>query len=268
MAPVLTQNYPVAPAVQALKGTLLDAASVSDGIEWLDENGLFESYNCMRFEGTAEFCAPNNKDFDQAAGWVDGFRFAAYGGVSCAAIGLDQPKMLSSVREVFARGESTAVERALMATRFAADPTARWAAAPDLTPAGGAVDPKVGFAILEGYAASVYVGAPTLHVPRSIAALLLTTDGLVEDGNLLRTKMGAKVAAGAGYDYPNLGPTGAQAAAGEKWLYATGEVMVRRGPAEVRQAMAHTDNEVYVLGERGYVVAVDCFTAAVRVTLA
>lgn len=271
---VLTQNYLVAPAVTELQGTLLDAADVSDGIEWLDENGLFASYNCMSFEAAAEFCAPNNKTFDQAAAWQDGFRFAAYGGVSCSAIGLDQADMLSAVEDVFRRGESTAVERALMNTRFQADPfvapatEGRWLAPVDLTPVGGAVSPQVGVAILEGYASSVYVGAPTLHLPRTVASLLLGTQGAVLEEGEFTTKLGSKIAAGAGYDYPNLGPDGTGAPAGEKWLYATGEVVVRRGPAIVRQVMAHTDNEVYVLAERGYVAAVDCFTAAVRVTLA
>lgn len=265
---VLTQNFPVAPAVKELEGTLLDAATVSDGIEWLDENGLFESYNCMRFDASADFCGPNSKDFDQAASWQDGFRFAAYGGVSCSAVGLDQAEMLRAVRDVFERGESTAVERALMRTRFAADADGRWAAPVDLTPAGGPVTPGAGVALLEGYAASVYVGGPTLHIPRSIASLLLGTQGAVLDQGEFTTKLGSKIAAGAGYDFPNLGPDGAEATAGEKWLYATGEVVVRRGDPIVRQVMAHTDNEVHVLAERGYVAAVDCFTAAVRVRVA
>jgi hypothetical protein len=267
MAPVLTQNYVVAPPVEALKGTLLDAASVSDGLEWLHEDSVFETYNCMKFESAADFCTPTAKTFDQEAGWEDGFKFAVYGGVKCRAVGLDQNNMLRQVESVFQRGESTAVERALMETRFVAAAT-RWAAPTDVTPAGGAVSPEVGVGILEGYAGSVYVGAPTIHVPRSIASLLIGRQAAEFEGSEFRTQLGSKIAAGVGYDFPNTGPTGAAAAAGEKWLYATGGVAVRRGSSIVRQVMAHNDNEVYVLAERGYVVAVDCFAAAVRVTLA
>jgi hypothetical protein len=266
MTAVLSQNYVVAPTVETLKGTLLDAATVSDGIEWLNEADLFESYNCMKFEGAANFCAPSPKTFDQSSTWNDGFKFAAYGGVVCQSVGLDMSDMETQVRRVFEAGESTAVERALMGTRFKAL-ASNWPAPTDVTPAAGAVKPEVGAAILEGYAGNVYVGAPTIHVPRSIGSLLLSRLAARLDGTNFRTPLGSKIAAGAGYDFPNLGPTGAQAAVGEKWLYATGEVVVRRGPAEVRQAMAHNSNEVYVLGERGYVVAVDCFAAAVRVTL-
>ena len=266
---VTTATYPVAPAVVPLEGTLLDAASVTDDFAWLDGNDLFESYNCMKFDQSAEFCAPNTKTFDQGATWQDGFRFAAYGGAVCKAIGLDQGRMQSEVERVFKAGESTAVERALMETRFVADadPAARWAAPTDITPGGGAVAPEVGIALLEGYAASVYVGAPTLHIPRSVVSILAAKNGLDKNGRSFNTKLGSKIAAGAGYDFPNNGPTGAAAASGEKWLYATGSVVIGRGPAVIRQVMATDTNDVFVLAERGYIAAVDCFTAAVRVTV-
>lgn len=274
MTPV---RYPLAPTVSPLRGTLLAAAAVKDGIEWLDGEGLFPSFNCMKFETAADFCTPTSKTFDQSPVWQDGFRFAAYGGVVCKAIGLDEAEMLAEVERVFETGESTAVERALMETRFVASAT-NWAAPTDITPAGGAVAPQVGLALLEGYSGSVYVGAPTLHIPRTIASLLVGIDVLKLGGNtrdegrfgptgVLRTKLGSKVAAGAGYDYPNTSPTGVDAAAGEKWLYATGEVLVLRGPSIVRQVMEMSTNEVFVLAERGYIAAVDCFAAAVRVTV-
>lgn len=266
---VTTATYPVAPTVTPREGTLLDAATVTDDFAWLDGTGLFESFNCMKFEASADFCAPNTKTFDQGSVWQDGFRFAAYGGVVCKAIGLDQAEMERQVERVFQAGESTAVERALMETRFRADtdPANRWGAPVDLTPAGGAVKPEEGVAILEGYAASEYVGAPTLHLPVSITSIIASKSMVEKDGRVLRTKLGSKIAAGAGYDYPNYGPAGTEAAAGEEWLYATGEVVVTRGPAIVRQVMAHDTNEVFVLAERGYIAAVDCFTAAVRVTV-
>jgi len=265
---VTTATYPVAPTVTRRIGTLLDVATVRDGIAWQDGKSLYDTYNCMKFGAQADFCAPNTKDFDQAAGWVNGFRFAAYGGVLCKAVGLDLGRMESEVQRVFEAGESTAVERGLMDTGFTENTDADygWEAAEDVTPTG-TVTPQRGLAELEAYAASVYVGVPTLHLPIVVASLLAQTEVIKVEGNTMTTKMGSKVVAGAGYDYPNNGPTGAAAAAGSKWLYATGEVLVLRGPAEVRQAIDQTENDVYVLGERAYVVAVDCFTAAVKVTL-
>lgn len=273
---MVTATYPVAPTAVTRKGTLLDAATVTDDFAWLDGNDLFESYNCMRFQSEALFCAPNTKDFDQnGISWQNGIRFAAYGGLHCKAVGLDQAHMLSEVRRVFETGESTAVERALMAQRFTAGPdldpgagtSLAWEAPTDITPASGAVKPAVGVALLEGFAADNYVGAPTLHVPVTISSLVMLPLGLEYDGNGLRTKLGSKVAAGVGYDYPNLGQDGNPAAVGERWLYATGEVLVGRGPAEVRQQIDYSDNEVYVLAERPYIAVVDCFAAAVRVSV-
>ena len=267
-----TITYPMAPAVTPLKGTLLDAATVTNDFAWLDGRDLFDSYNCMEFQSSAEFCAPSPKEFDNVAGYQSGIRFATYGGVICKPMGLDQDRMKSEIERVFAAGESTAVEAALMAQRFVLndpDPeVSLWDAPVDITPAGGAVKPAVGIALLEGFASRNYVGAPTLHVPVTIASLILGVDGAEYEGRVLRTKMGSKIAAGAGYDLPNTGPTGAAAAAGEKWIYATGEVIVGRSAPEIHQVMAHEDNDVLVLAERGYIVAIDCFAAAIRVQIA
>lgn len=260
-----TAAYPIAPAVTKRRGTLLDAATVQSGIELLDGRDLYEHYNCLKFDAAAEFCGPNDKDLTDIGSWVDGFRFAAYGGITCKTLGGESPK--AKVEAAFEMGESAAVEKAFLEQRFRAnaDPTNGWAAPTDITPAAGAVKPAVGVALLEGYAGSVYVGAPTLHLPITIASLLLGVDGAVFEGDTLRTKTGSKVAAGAGYDFPNTGPTGAAAAAGEKWLYATGEVLVKQGEVITREAFDHTNNETVVLAERGYVASAECFVAAVRV---
>lgn len=266
--------YPEAPPVEPLKGTLLHAAAaVRDGIDFLEGDALWESFNCLRFDSFAEFCTPTTKDFSQAGSWVNGFRFAAYGGFSCNAIGLDEAEMLRKVRAAFEAGESTAVERALMSTRFQAttdldhngDPL--WDAPTDITPASGPVKPATGIALLEGYAANGYVGVATIHVPRTIASMILGVDGAEFSGDRLETKFGSRIAAGAGYDFPNLGPTGAAAATGERWLYATGAVVLLRGEPIIRQVMATGTNEVFVLAERPYIAAVDCFSAAIRVTV-
>lgn len=262
---VTVATYPLAPTTTPQRGTLLQTASVSDEFAWLDGTDLYDSYNCMTFRSAADFCAPNAKTFDNAIGWVDGFRFAAYGGAVCKAVGLDFERMVSEVRRVFEQGESVAVEQALMATRFIVGTD--WAAPEDITPAAGAVAPEVGIALLEGHAGPRYVGVPTLHVPRTIASLVLTRDVASFNGDRLETKLGSKLVAGSGYEYPNTGPTGAAAAVGERWLYATGEVLVTRSEPIVRQVVEYSDNDVFVLAERGYIAAVDCYAAAVRVTI-
>lgn len=272
---MITVTAPSAPTTTPLKGTLLNAATVIDSFEWANEINLFESFNCMKFREAAVFCGPNSKDLDQVAEWIDGFKFSAYGGLVCKSIGLDEAHMLAEAERVFNQGESAAVEAALMSTRFVdsadgadgdADPD-YWSAPTDITPAGGAVSIKAGIALLEGYASGNYVGIPTLHVPVAVGSLLLSERSAEWDGNILRSLWGSKVAAGAGYDFPNTDPDGVDAADGEKWLYATGEVLVIRGKTFIRQEMDRQTNEVFVLAERPYIAAVDCFTAAIRVTV-
>jgi hypothetical protein len=266
---VTTITYPSAPTLTKRNGTLLDAATVVDsGTSWLSDNeALFESFNCMDFGSSAVWCGPNAKTFSNSPGWSPGFRFAAYGGVTCRSVGFDQSSAESGTRAAFEVGESTAVERALMKTRFVAL-AGKWAVPTDITPAGGAVSVQAGIGLLEGYAGTKYAGAPTLHLPRVVVPMLNGTNSLSLEGGTLVTQLGSKVAAGAGYDFPNTGPTGAAAAAGERWLYATGEVLILRDDLVVQQELNRSTNDVVVLAERMYFAVVDCFTAAVKVKVA
>jgi hypothetical protein len=266
-----TATYPIAPEITPLEGTLLHAATVKDGIAWLDGQDLWPSSGGMTFGAAPAFCAPNTKNLDtNSLTWVSGFLFGAYGGFTCKPVGTSLEEMESNVREAFNRGESTAVERAFMQTRFRAAAgvnAGRWAAPVDITPAGGAQKPAVGLAMLEGHFASLYSGSPTIHMPRVIASLLLGVDGISVDGSALRTKLGSLIAAGSGYDYPNTGPTGANAAAGEKWMYASGPVFLGRSETTVRSNLNMSNNDGVVLAERAYIGATDGPVLAVRVTV-
>jgi hypothetical protein len=98
----------------------------------------------------------------------------------------------------------------------------------DLTPTPGtAVKPRYGQAILEGAFGDA---------PREVASVLKVE----KEGGALRTNLGTKVVAGAGYS--RRGPDGTLATAGKYWMYATGPVSVRRGslhivPEKVNQAV-------------------------------
>lgn len=198
-----------------------------------------------------------------ASSFQDAFSFAAYAGQVCKGIGYDEGS-LAEVQATFEANESVAVERALMQQRFVQNGVI-WAAPVDLTPAGGAVQPEVGLAILEGHASWNYAGSPTIHAPRSIGSLILARAAVERQGNVFLSKQGSKVASGGGYENPNQSPAGVAAPAGEKWMYASGEVSVYRGPVEAHNQMNRDTNEVFSLVERQYTVAVDCYTAAVRV---
>lgn len=195
-------------------------------------------------------------------GWPDGIRFAVYGGVDCKSVGNSLEHEHSELERAFLANESVGVEQAIMAQLFT-NP-----AATDITPAGGAVDPAVGLAILEGYASTHYAGVPTIHAPRTIGGLLWRSQVMVRVGNAFYSTQGSKVASGGGYQNPNNGPTGAAPAAGELWMYASGEVVVARGDLISQVAADQGNNSVIALVERAYVAGVDCFTAAIKVKVA
>lgn len=270
---VVKVSLPTQPAVTPRRSTILDVASVSTEFEWIDGvEPLWLSYNQMKFRDFVGFCVNVTPDFDQAAIWTPGFRFAVDGGLTCKAIGLDRAEMLSSATEAFEMGESIAIERALLQNRFVADveeyqgdPLDRWDSATDITTADTAVSIKAGVALLEGWMADNYVGVPTIHMTVTMASLLLAVDGIEWDGTMLRTGLGSKVVAGAGYDYPNSGPEGDDPEAGEGWMYASGEVWIGKGEVLPKQSMENSTNEVFVQVQRGYIAAVDGPVAAIRV---
>ena len=218
--------------------------------------GVVPSANSAVISATKSFAAFSD---------VSGFRFAVYGGLVCKAVGFETMDVSEAeVTRVFLNNESVGVEKAMMQTRFRASGTL-WGAPTDLTPAGGAVGPSVGLAILEGHAASRYAGTPTIHTSRTIGSLLWDKSKLTQRGEVYYSPQGSKVASGGGYEAVNTSPAGVAAPAGERWMYATGEVSLLRSEIKVEQVVNTTTNEVFVLGERLYVASVDCYTAAVRV---
>lgn len=213
---------------------------------------------------------PATKTFDADGSWQDAIQFAVQAGVICKMIGFDPSVATNDLERVFNNKESVAVARALMSQRFVDGGSANWDAATDLTPAGGAVDPVVGLAMLEGHASYSYAGIPTLHVPRTIASLLMNKyDAIEYSGDMLVTSLGSKVAADGGYEDPSNGPDGTNPTAGETWLYASGEVVITAGDPISQGGLdlveSGDSNRYRVLRERAYIAAVDCYTAAVRV---
>lgn len=261
---VVQPKHLTAPAITARPGELLDVATVVEGINWLDPTDLFESYNCLSTGSRAVWPCPTPggaKTFT-SPGWPDGIRFAVYGGVTCKGIGNSLEHEQSELAAAFAANESVGVEQALIHDLFTVP------AATDITPAGGAVSTAVALGLLEGYAAAHYAGVPTIHAPRTIGTLLFRDQVIERVGNSFVSKQGSKIASGGGYQNPNNGPTGAAPAAGELWMYASGEVVIARGEVISQVSLDQGTNEVIALAERAYVAAVDCFTAAIKVKVA
>lgn len=248
---------------------LAHATVVENGHFGLRNNeGLWPSYNCLDTLVPTALCPdPTATKTFSTVGWVPAFDFAVYGAVQCQAIGLDTNDQQAEVARVFGLNEGKGVEQALLLNRFVATDVGApvsWDAPVDLTPGVGTITPAAALAIMEGYAASVYAGQPTLHMPRAMASYL--NERIVWRGDKAYTASGSKVAIGGGYDSDQV-PTGT-------WdLYATGEVYVERSetldfhsyviPGDGSGAHGLTDNTVISMAERMYRVGVDCFTAKI-----
>ena len=266
------------PVVTPLSGGVLTHADIVEGLEGpVPPSGAFGlSFNCLETAVPTELCpTPTEPKEFEAPGTIDGFDFAVYGGLSCKPFGFDVETGLQEIERVFALKETRGVERALMETRFVLgpddDPGAgvanRWPAATDITPAGGAVSAKVGLAMLEGFAAGEYSGQPTLHIPYTVGSFLAGEQVIEAQGGKFYTRLGAKAAVSPGYGGPNNGPDGTEPTDGELWLYATGEVMVARSKSRSFSLHDQYTNDIYALAERRYIVAIDCFAAAIRVSV-
>lgn len=266
------------PTPEPLTSSVLDHAAVVDierfGLR--NNEGMWPSYNSIDTLNPVSICPDPFSGFKTfgLADWVTAFEFGLYGGTQCLAVGLDMADQKSETERVFEHNEGRGVEQMLRDVRFlpAGSDDVQWDDPVDLTPAKP-IPLQIAVALLEGYAATVYAGKPTIHMPRA-AVLILSGAGLVveRDGKFF-TKTGAKVAAGGGYDD--------DLSSGEWVLYATGEVYVERSSKIERQQHVLpgdgsgigsdenglSDNTVITLVERMYRVAIDGFVATVTATL-
>lgn len=285
-------EYPTAPQPEPIEGTLLNIVTPIES-----ENGrgripggigLFPSFNCLDTGfALGALCGPTDgSKFDEAVNpvWQDGLGFGAYGAVLCK---LEDPAVLrEGVERSYSRAESRIVEAAIMEGLFAAQAATSdlggWAAAEDITPTPGtAVDAVVGLGLLESHMGRHYAGKGILHMPRLVATVLDQRGALKMESSVLYTGLRTQVAAGPGYDLPNLGPDGDEPGAGEKWIYGTGAVSITRQKLPTREffnIFSQNDDELpnYISGldpndqgalaESLYLVSIDCYKAAVLVS--
>lgn len=286
------------PTTTPIPSSVIDHATVvtNPAFGLTNNVGLWVSYNCLEMATPTPMCpdplmandGSEAKSF-QFAPWIPGYEFAVYGGVQCSLVGLDEADQKREVERVFRLNEGKAIEQALLANRFVANTAAagtvgnaptEWDAPVELGEIPGVV---AAIGAMEGYAATIYAGVPTLHMPRAAISLAFAAGALVERGGKYFTKAGSKVAAGGGYDADGV-------PSGEVDMYVTGEVYVERageidihqyptGPGFITRQAAlpgydegddenlFTDNTMLVLAEQAYRVAVDCFVAKVTVAL-
>ncbi|MFI0975282.1 cupin [Streptomyces californicus] len=265
-----------APLPHGILGACTDIRDVKDthellGIEWL-------ALGCCPVNVWRDPCLEDESPGDESPGARPRKQFCrpatehadpitVYAGAECSTIGWTYAEARGHAGAPLALGEQEAVEAGFWTSKLAMT-------AVDLTPAAVRLGQAAlqGVATLEGCLAESYGGRGVLHVPAGAAALLGCCNLLSEDpatGNL-RTLAGNCAIIGAGYSAMNTGPGGIPAEPGTAWLYITGPVVIRRGPAETipdrpGPSVNTRNNDREVLVERTYVVGTTCTVCAVQV---
>jgi hypothetical protein len=259
-----------APTVEPAPGGLLRAFPPVDFTNPIMGRfgSYYESENCGEIVNSLEdaaeqLCGPTaEKEFDEGRGdLVFSDIHTVYAGKTCNLVGgfvqNDAQRLAERKLELTS---SIALERHLWSAVFAER-------AEDLTPAGGAVKPKRGLAILEEYAGERYGVVPVVHGGRQVSVYLAGETLLNDDADQAAATGGALYVNGGGYS-SKVGPGGVVAGPNEAWLYITGWITISRGElVSPGTVITPKKNLGYVLAERTYNTTVECLVGAIRVTL-
>jgi hypothetical protein len=232
----------------------------------------YESPFCELPVGYDVTCEPGTtKVFDGAYNVVTGDPFVVMATAVCAPVGLGEDRANRLVVDRLKAGEQAAVEDIFSRGTFGQAPSlANNASATTLTAAANVVN---ALGALESWLYARYGPAGTLHIPAVAAAEVMAVTGVRYDtaSGIWLTAMGTKVSFG---NYSGLTAAGAAPAAGHTTFYITGQVTIWRDSdsdifvAPYGQVLNRSTNQAYMLAERNYVLAFDCFVAAIDVDLA
>ena len=238
---------------------------------------LWDPSGCGAARGYPAECdvTPPSKTFDANTPEQDALPFVVYATINCGSAGYTTDYLQAKVRRKLTAVEQTGVEEAVWSGAIggsgalANKPTIIGATAGFHTNLGTAADLPTGISMLEDYASFAYGYVPTIHAEARVAAFMDELRLVHKDGPLLRTALGSKLAFGGGY--PGTSPAGVAAVAGHAWLYVTGQVTLWRASdvfvAPPEQVLDRALNQYNLIAEREWLAAIDCFVAAVDVTL-
>lgn len=215
---------------------------------------------------------PADKHVPKGVPYVSATPFTVFHGFNCMPVGFSQAEIEDRARQALALGEQYAVENTYMLGTEGNTPKLVDAAVTSVLNGGTVVDPVLAIALLEKAIHGVYGGEGVIHAPRSVLPGLFARHMVEKEGSRLVTRLGTRIAAGAGYDLGNVSPAGAAPSAGAAWMYATGPVGIWRSepflnPDTIAAALNRGTNQLEVLVERTYVVSHEAGCWAVLVDL-
>lgn len=271
--PIAPPLYVQAPATTPARYGLIDAANIIaeqnprflNGIEYIPAS-------CGSAKLHMRDCLPD-PDADLAfdgtiPGMITAHPITVYNDFKCKL--LTDEERLKYAREALAGGEQTAIERALWSdvSLIEDSPSPRLMGAQTDVLTADAVSLVTGISMLERELRENYGGVGVIHAPVEVAGPAAKEQQIRWEQSKPVTTLGTRYSFGA---YPNSDKTGAIAAEGTAWLVGTGAVNLRRSETKMVGNFAESvdpiTNEIHALAERTYVVAWECVTAAVLVTL-
>lgn len=203
---------------------------------------------------------------------IEGLPFVVYSTLECSTVGLanwGEARVKQWLYEQLRAGEQAVVERAFSDSAAGLSPGLT--GNPNAVNLGSASGITEGLSILESWLYERYGLPGIIHAPSAVAAYFNNAYLMEKDaGGVWRTGMTTAISFG---NYSGYGPTGQVPTAGSTWLWITGQMAIWRTPdAELFTPpmgglINQSTNVITTIMEREYVLAFDCFVAAVEVAL-
>lgn len=223
------------------------------GVHW-------EALTCAPADGLSDPCPPGGdaiglpKNLTEGGEHASAAPFTIYGHYTCSPVGHPIGFAQDRAVEHLVVREEARVEQALWTGDLGNGGFA--AGATDL---GSDLSPEAAVAALEVWIAQTYGSLGVLHTDRGTATLLIEAGVVKPSGNTLYTVLGTPVVAGAGYPAEGL-------------IHATPALMGYRsevfpGASPTSAGFDHSQNDLYAVAERTYVIGWDpCGTAVAGVS--
>lgn len=217
-------------------------------------------------------CPPitGTKTFDAVEASVSGAPFAVLATYTCGSIGFSFEEAKQRARTRLTLREQTAVEQRLWSGTSGTLGTITGLFR-NATNLGSAGCPVEAIELLEQALADNDVPGGMIHARPGMSAHL-TNNYLIHYQNLnsraLSTVIRTPLVFGRGYD--GSGPTGQAPDASTEWMYASGRVIVWQDPEifvpPPGEVLDRSTNQLSLVAERVYAVAVECGVWAIQVT--
>lgn len=237
--------------------------SIGGGVQYVpnvcEDDFFLINMDCPPITGTKTF---SGVEFP-----ISGAPFTVMTSYTCGSIGFSFDEVEQRVRTRMMLQEQKAVEKRLWSGSSGAlgTITGLFANAPVL---GAAACVTEALEMLEQQAADQGLVAPIIHA-RSGMAAHFAQGHLVEKVGRQRVTSSLGTPISFGYGYAGTGPTGQTTDTNTEWMYLTGRVAIWQGDVWVSNpgwGINRSTNQISVLAERPYAVAIECGVWAVSVT--